>query len=71
VPGLALKLLEGDLGKISPTWEGWTLNPNTGVMRAPNGDTWTASRLLAWGYELQLLESLKRRVMNPMQPRLF
>jgi hypothetical protein len=71
VPGLALKLLEGDLGKISPMWAGWTLNPDTGVMSAPNGDTWTAGRLQAWTYERQLLDSLKRRVMDPLQPRLF
>lgn len=65
----ALQLLRGDLGKISPAWEGWCLAG--GVLRAPNGDRWDPRFLQAWGYERQELEALRRRLARPEQRVLF
>lgn len=63
VPALAIKLLEGDLGEISPAWGGWLLQ--AGELLAPNGDRWLPGFLLAWSYERQLLQSLRRQAAEP------
>lgn len=64
VAALALKLLEGELGEISPPWRGWRLDRD-GVLISPAGVRWTPPRLLAWGYERQLLEAYRRRLSEP------
>lgn len=69
VPALAIRLLQGELGEISPTWRGWRLDGD-GYLVSPEGETWTVPRLNAWAYERQILDDLRRRVAEP-QGRLF
>lgn len=69
VAALAAQLLAGELGEISPAWNGWTLQCD--ALHAPNGDLWTPPFLLAWGYQRQELEELRRWRRRPEQYRLL
>lgn len=66
---LTVRLLEGELGAIAPEWTGWRIQG--AALVSPEGECWNPGRLQAWLLELQLLDCLKRRLLDPQQPRLF